>query len=143
MITIDIKQETARVRSHLKRAQEAGTPATLTIEQWLAKIEQFHGLCAYCKEKPFDTLEHLIPISDNGGTTEENCFPSCQRCNFTKGSKGHKLNVRVRQTVYLEAGNDEWIRDYINTERKRLGRRVEISDVVNEALQKLRESVED
>jgi len=46
---------------------------------------------------------------------------------------------RIRQTVYLEESNDEWVRDHINAERKRLGRRVEISDVVNAALHKMRE----
>ena len=46
---------------------------------------------------------------------------------------------RIRQTVYLEEANDEWVRDHINAERKRLGHRVEISDVVNAALQRMRE----
>jgi len=47
---------------------------------------------------------------------------------------------RIRQTVYLEESNDEWIREYINAERKRLGRRVEISDIVNDALHRMREN---
>lgn len=46
---------------------------------------------------------------------------------------------RIRQTVYLEVENDEWVRDYINAERKRLGRRVEISDVINTALHVMRD----
>jgi len=46
---------------------------------------------------------------------------------------------RIRQTVYLEPENDEWIRDSINAARKRIGKRFEISDLVNEALRRMRE----
>lgn len=41
---------------------------------------------------------------------------------------------RNRQTVYLELDLDDWIREHIIRERKRLGHRVEISDIVNEAV---------
>jgi hypothetical protein len=41
---------------------------------------------------------------------------------------------RNRQTVYLEPDLDDWIREHIIRERKRLGHRVEISDIVNEAV---------
>lgn len=41
---------------------------------------------------------------------------------------------RNRQTVYLEPNLDDWIREHIIRERKRLGHRVEISDIVNEAV---------
>jgi len=41
---------------------------------------------------------------------------------------------RNRQTVYLEPDLDDWIREHIIHERKRLGHRVEISDIVNEAV---------
>ena len=47
---------------------------------------------------------------------------------------------RNRQTVYLEPDLDDWIREHIIRERKRLGHRVEISDIVNEAVRLYRES---
>jgi len=46
---------------------------------------------------------------------------------------------RIRQTVYLELELDEWVRDHANRERKRLKRRVEISEVVNAALRLMRD----
>lgn len=55
----------------------------------------------------------------------------------TSSSSGVQEKVkpdRNRQTVYLEQELDDWIREHIIRERKRLGHRVEISDVVNEAV---------
>lgn len=46
---------------------------------------------------------------------------------------------RIRQTVYLEKENDDYIRDSINAARRKTGKRVEISDMVNEALRRMRE----
>jgi len=48
---------------------------------------------------------------------------------------------RNRQTVYLEPDLDDWIREHSIRERKRLGRRVEISDVVNEAVRLYKNSI--
>ena len=48
---------------------------------------------------------------------------------------------RNRQTVYLEPDLDDWIRERIIRERKRLGHRVEISDVVNEAVRLYKSSI--
>jgi hypothetical protein len=48
---------------------------------------------------------------------------------------------RNRQTVYLEPDLDDWIREHIIRERKRLGHRVEISDIVNEAVRLYKSSI--
>jgi len=48
---------------------------------------------------------------------------------------------RNRQTVYLEPDLDDWIREHILRERKRLGHRVEISDIVNEAVRLYKGSI--
>jgi hypothetical protein len=48
---------------------------------------------------------------------------------------------RNRQTVYLEPDLDDWIRERIIRERKRLGHRVEISDIVNEAVRLYKNSI--
>lgn len=48
---------------------------------------------------------------------------------------------RNRQTVYLEPDLDDWIRERIIRERKRLGHRVEISDIVNEAVRLYKSSI--
>jgi 5-methylcytosine-specific restriction endonuclease McrA len=79
-------RELARVRSHLGRARELGLPATLTFVAWLETLAHFAGCCAYCAAAPFTDLDHFVPLSAGGGTTADNCVPSCARCNSLKGA---------------------------------------------------------
>lgn len=81
------KAEQEKVRNHLGRAREAGTPATLTLNQWLSTLDEFDWMCAYCHNRPYRVLEHARPLSAGGGTTVENCFPSCLNCNARKFSQ--------------------------------------------------------
>jgi 5-methylcytosine-specific restriction endonuclease McrA len=76
----------SQVSQHLGRAKAANTPATLTIKQWITTVNYFHEKCAYCQSRPFQVLEHFLPISLGGGTTADNCVPACQQCNSKKGS---------------------------------------------------------
>lgn len=73
----------ALVSKHNARAHEMGLPATLTLRQWIDTVNHFNKKCAYCFA-PFDTLEHFLPLSLQGGTTVNNCVPSCKRCNVRK-----------------------------------------------------------
>lgn len=75
-----------QVSMHLGRARKANTPATLTVKQWSQAVAYFNSKCAYCQSRPFQVLEHFLPISLGGGTTEDNCVPACQVCNSRKGS---------------------------------------------------------
>ena len=48
------------------------------------------GHCAICEEwKPFEEMEadHIIPHSEGGKTTRDNCQCACRDCNKKKGSK--------------------------------------------------------
>jgi len=79
-----------------RRALEVLLPATLTLDQWLIALEYFSvpnkdGLycwsCVYCRRNLNGqfTVEHWLPISLGGGTTANNCVPSCSTCNMLKG----------------------------------------------------------
>jgi len=92
---IDLEQEIQRVKYNLGRAKRAGTPATLTLDEWLTNIELFNGLCAYCCKRPFTILDHLQPLTLQGGTTQENSVPSCSRCNL------YKSDLFVEQTTQM------------------------------------------
>lgn len=81
------RAERHRVRAQVFRAKQAGVPATLTLKEWLDIVEGFHGLCAYCQRNPYVALEHFIPIVAGGGTTADNCVPSCTACNSKKSVK--------------------------------------------------------
>lgn len=81
-----LPREKARLQTQLARAAEKGLPATLTLAQWLQTLTDFNGQCAYCQQRPFEHMEHFIPIDAGGGTTVGNCIPACGKCNFSKGA---------------------------------------------------------
>jgi 5-methylcytosine-specific restriction endonuclease McrA len=87
----------SEVYSQRRRARERGLPATLTLRQWHKVVSDFSGKCAYCQKRD-DRLkygvliEHFIPIDLGGGTTKENCVPSCYTCNGKK-RQCHPLKV--------------------------------------------------
>jgi 5-methylcytosine-specific restriction endonuclease McrA len=77
--------EWRRVQRNLFRAQELSAEASLTIIQWIATLEKFDRLCAYCQINQFEVLDHIIPLGwAGGGTTVINCVPSCGECNRRK-----------------------------------------------------------
>lgn len=73
-----------KVSLERSRARKNGCPATLTVAEWIRTLEDFKGLCAYCKERPALSIDHFIPIICGGGTTAGNCIPACQGCNTSK-----------------------------------------------------------
>jgi 5-methylcytosine-specific restriction endonuclease McrA len=78
--------EIQRVRSQKYRARQAHMEATLTVGEWIQTLQHFHFLCAHCQKKRFTVMDHFIPIDKGGGTTKENCIPSCAKCNGRKSS---------------------------------------------------------
>ncbi len=81
---IDIRHERNKVRNHLARARRAGTPATLTLDEWLITLKYFNYCCAYCQRLPYEVLDHMVSIAKGGGTTATNTVPACRSCNSTK-----------------------------------------------------------
>lgn len=76
-------REIARIGSATRRAVSRGVPATLTVRQWLTTLRYFDYKCVYCAA-PFETLDHITPVSAGGGTTQSNCIPCCADCNERK-----------------------------------------------------------
>jgi 5-methylcytosine-specific restriction endonuclease McrA len=74
------------------RAKAKNLPATLTDEQWDQALSYFENKCAYCIAEPYQVLEHFVPINKGGGTTADNCIPSCNMCNSKKGHR-HPSNI--------------------------------------------------
>lgn len=79
------RDENRKLLVQLKRAIDAGLPATLTLEQWIATLKFYQGRCAYCRVGPYEAIEHFIPLTLGGGTTADNCVPACKTCNSSKG----------------------------------------------------------
>lgn len=87
--------ETAkRVRQlvcHRRRVALTGDGRTLTKEQWANVQAQYAVdgvvMCAYCKKRPGNTLDHVIPIARGGWNAPDNVLPACMTCNASKGTK--------------------------------------------------------
>lgn len=102
-------KEARVVRSHRDRALSAHLPATLTIAQWLQTLDDFHWRCAYCQARPYEAMEHFVPISVGGGTTVTNCVPSCASCNSSKSDTDPRVVLqRPRQQPLIgDASKDK------------------------------------
>lgn len=75
--------EIRRVTLHLFRTKKVDQLSTLTIGEWVETLKAFDFSCVYCGGD-YECLEHFIPVSAGGGTTANNCVPSCLSCNNRK-----------------------------------------------------------
>jgi len=63
--------------------------------------------CQYCGHRgPELTIDHVIPRSQNGGSTWDNVVTACRKCNLKKGNRtkeesGMKLVSRPRRPKFL------------------------------------------
>ena len=54
------------------------------LRQWRKSIHKFTGKsCIYCG-KPSESIDHVLPLSQGGLNTTENCVPACLSCNGDK-----------------------------------------------------------
>lgn len=109
--TPEVKKEARRLLYHLNRSKRLGNEATLALNQWLRCIEYFNHRCAYCGVNEFQVLEHIVSVTNGGGTTIKNCLPSCNSCNTKKGSKSIARTISMStftmiQSYYLNYEND-------------------------------------
>ena len=71
----------------------------------------FGGLCAYCRCKRANTIDHLKPRCKGGSNLRSNLVPACHECNHSKGSELW-LSWYQRQTFYNTVAQElieEWI----------------------------------
>jgi hypothetical protein len=71
----------------------------------------FGGLCAYCRIRRADTLDHLKPRCKGGSNLRSNLVPCCRQCNHSKGSELW-LSWYQQQSFYNAVAQElieEWI----------------------------------
>ena len=69
------------------------------FRQWRKSIHRFTGKsCIYCG-KPSESIDHVIPQSQGGLSTTENCVPACLSCNGDKSDENALYWYR-RQKFY-------------------------------------------
>lgn len=85
------------IKSALGRARIRGLEATLTSEEWNSTLAFFERRCAYCCQKVWCLVDHVTSLDRGGGTTRDNCLPSCGSCNRYKGQRTlEELILRVK-----------------------------------------------
>lgn len=79
------RSEGDRVWKHKRRAFDKGRPSDLRTSQWLYLLVVYETRCAYCGGTA-DTMDHIVPLENGGGTTKTNVLPCCDACNQAKGT---------------------------------------------------------
>ena len=69
------------------------------LRQWRKSIHKFTGKsCIYCG-KPSESIDNVLPRSQGGLSTTENCVPACLSCNGDKSDENALYWYR-RQKFY-------------------------------------------
>ena len=76
-----------RASSSLRRARLRGALGTCTTDQLQARIDFFGGMCSYCRQAPFEHIDHAIPVARGGTNWPSNLRPACGPCNLRKWTK--------------------------------------------------------
>jgi endogenous inhibitor of DNA gyrase (YacG/DUF329 family) len=77
-----------RSRKAQRNMRERNAPGLTYLEIRDLRIQwQKDGLvCVYCAG-PFDTIDHVIPLTRGGDNMKSNLVPACRSCNSSKGQK--------------------------------------------------------
>lgn len=67
-----------------KRVDSA--PGTHTEAEWIAKLAEYGGICAYCPA-PATTRDHVIALACGGSDAIDNIVPACRPCNSSKNTR--------------------------------------------------------
>lgn len=64
--------------------------------------EYYNCVCVYCKTSPSETLDHVVPLYENGlRGNMENLVPCCNKCNQEKGKQ--RLEEHVENEILEKA----------------------------------------
>lgn len=75
--------EAQRLYTARLRARRAGVASTLTVQEWQEIVGRFEARCAYCPA-PFETIDHVVPLTKGGANEASNVVPACKSCNSAK-----------------------------------------------------------
>jgi hypothetical protein len=80
--------------SECKRHHKMMAGKGIKKSEWRALVTSHHEICAYCYRNPATTVDHVIPLSQNGLHEIGNVLPSCKTCNYGKIVGKHKKTLR-------------------------------------------------
>lgn len=67
--------------------REKGADGSHSLEEYQLKLQQFKGVCGYCKVRKAGTKDHIVPLSKGGTNYIDNIIPACVSCNSSKRDK--------------------------------------------------------
>jgi len=76
-----------------RRARKRGAKGSFTLEEWQAKLKEYHYRCAYCGKTQAQHIretgqklhkDHIIPLKMGGTNYIDNIVPACRSCNSRK-----------------------------------------------------------
>lgn len=80
--------EKRRAAKAIRRARQiAATVVPFSEAEWLNVVARYGGLCAYCRVRPWEHRDHVVPLSRGGAHAIGNIVPACARCNQRKGAQ--------------------------------------------------------
>jgi 5-methylcytosine-specific restriction endonuclease McrA len=103
--------EAAALSDRAKRGNRKAARGHATPKQISDRIALYRGLCAYCGSKPYEHIDHVIPLSCGGTNWPANLRPACADCNLKKGEQTWCL-------VTFDALAKPWGFSYKNRELK-------------------------
>lgn len=67
-----------------RRAKKRSGGGSYRVADWIRLVRQHGGKCAYCREQPATTADHVIPLARGGSNYIGNILPACVACNCSK-----------------------------------------------------------
>lgn len=78
--------ETVLAKNRAYHARRRNAPGKFTASEWLEKIAEYDGRCAYCREVKKLTVHHVVPLSKGGTNYIQDVVPACRSCNSKIGT---------------------------------------------------------
>lgn len=82
--------EKSRVRNNThaqrRRARHIAADGRHTTQEWLGKLAEYDGKCAYCGDEA-TTRDHVVPLVNGGSNWISNIVPACRPCNYSKRTR--------------------------------------------------------
>ena len=87
----------ARTRAaQRRRAVRLGADTReVPARDWNRLVALYDGMCAYCRDNPWEHRDHIIPLSRGGRHSIGNLLPACATCNTKKKDRLNVEWIRV------------------------------------------------
>ncbi len=79
--------ERMRAIRRRRKGQIKAAQYVVTERDWARLVARYDGLCAYCRIRPWEHCDHVVPLAREGSHGIGNLLPACASCNLRKKTK--------------------------------------------------------